>query len=64
MYFDDCVFFVSVFAQKASRREYGRLCWNQGLRGDDILAAEIDISVSKLLGFETFANFSRVLVSV
>ena len=26
--------------------------------------AEIDISVSKLLGFETFANFLRVLVSV
>ena len=24
---------------------------------------EIDISVSKLLGFETFANFLRVLVS-
>ena len=27
-------------------------------------AAEIDISVSKLLGFETFANFLRVSVSV
>ena len=26
--------------------------------------AEIDISVSKLLGFETFANFLRVSVSV
>ena len=26
-------------------------------------AAEIDISVSKLLGFETFANFLRVSVS-
>ena len=63
MYFDDCVFFVSVFAQKASRREYGRLCWNQGLRGDDILAAEIDISASKLLGFETFAKSWRVSVS-
>merc|ERR1719284_1320791 len=27
-------------------------------------SAEIDISVSKLLGFETFANFLRVSVSV
>ena len=29
-----------------------------------ICKAEIDISVSKLLGFETFANFLRVSVSV
>ena len=28
------------------------------------LESEIDISVSKLLGVETFANFLRVLVSV
>ena len=28
------------------------------------LTSEIDISVSKLLGFETFANVFRVLVSV
>ena len=28
-----------------------------------LLEAEIDISVSKLLGFETFANFLRVSVS-
>ena len=28
------------------------------------MGAEIDISVSKLLGFETFANFLRVSVSV
>ena len=28
------------------------------------MAAEIDISVSKLLGFETFANFLKVSVSV
>ena len=29
-----------------------------------VFAAEIDISVSKLLGFETFANFLKVSVSV
>merc|ERR1711973_602353 len=28
------------------------------------MVSEIDISVSKLLGFETFANFLRVSVSV
>ena len=31
---------------------------------DEVLCAEIDILVSKLLGFKTFANFLRVSVSV
>ena len=31
---------------------------------DEVLCAEIDISVSKLLGFEILANFFRVSVSV
>ena len=32
--------------------------------GAGVLEAEIDISVSKLLGFETFANFWRISVWV
>ena len=31
---------------------------------DEVLCAEIDILVSKLLGFETFANVLKVSVSV